>query len=142
MSYEVEKHWVHNGYECVVICGRHRCGYVGITREHPLYGVGYGEKSKVLQDKLEWLKTQDIGKRGVIPCFAWDGESVSPEIYFNVHGSITFAGGEGKYPVNSDRWFYGFDCAHIDDNEPGGRSLEYCVSECESLADQLASVLP
>lgn len=139
MSYEVEKHWFRNGYECVVIYWKyHRCGYVGITNEHPLYGVDYSATCEVLQNKLEWLKRQETGKRGIIPCFTWDGESVSPEIYFNVHGGITFSGGEGKYPVKSDRWFYGFDCGHCDDHEPGGRSLEYCVAECESLADQLA----
>lgn len=39
------------------------------------------------------------------------------EAYFSCHGGITFAdGGENSnYPIESDLWWFGFDCAHCDD---------------------------
>jgi hypothetical protein len=141
-EYRIEKQWEHAGCQCVVIVVQlgHRCGYVGIDKTHPLYGVEYYENPEVLQRHLERLKTQPTGERGALSIFCWDGESVSPEMLFNVHGSITYSGGGDGYPVESDRWFYGFDCAHNGDDEIGGRSLEYCMQECESLAEQLLGI--
>ncbi len=39
------------------------------------------------------------------------------ETYFDVHGGLTYAGGgkNGDYPVESDLWWLGFDCAHYND---------------------------
>lgn len=38
--YIVEREFEHVGYKCVVIFGNmaHRCGYVGIPKNHTLYG--------------------------------------------------------------------------------------------------------
>jgi len=62
-----------------------------------------------------------------------------------VHGGLSFSGGDGKYPVEDDKWWFGFDCAHYGDktnltNEPYDveRTLEYVENECESLAKQLS----
>lgn len=150
-TFIVEKEWDHNSLKCVIIniyhgyhssCmpDTHRCGYVGVSRKHPLYGIEYSQKTKTLQSQSEWLKKQTIGKRDILSMMCWEGETVSPEIFFDVHGGLTFSGGNGKYPVESDLYFFGFDCAHAGDNEEGGRSLEYCISECESLADQLNGI--
>lgn len=41
--YIVEREFEHVGYKCVVtfnVMG-HRCGYVGIPKNHPLYGKEY-----------------------------------------------------------------------------------------------------
>jgi hypothetical protein len=80
----------------------------------------------------------------------------------DVHGGLTFADGGGKYPVASDLWFFGYDCGHYQDgrseeyvaeqmarypdkpfmwHDDDGvfRSVDYCMSECESLAKQLAA---
>lgn len=73
----------------------------------------------------------------------------------DVHGGVTYSGGDEDYPVKSDGlWWFGFDCAHYGDAPavqcpiekefpvPGRvvRSLAYCKSECESLATQLAAL--
>jgi len=74
----------------------------------------------------------------------------SPELVFDVHGSVTYSGnGEGKYPVESNLWWFGFDCAHLGDASESTimwgfddgvfRSTKYCIKECERLADQIVS---
>lgn len=37
-------------------------------------------------------------------------------IDIDVHGGLTYAG-NGNYPVESDLWWIGFDCAHIGDSK-------------------------
>lgn len=59
---------------------------------------------------------------------------------FSVHGGITFSG--YLTSLNNDLYWFGFDCAHSNDKShwnPNGieRTLEYCVEECESLAQQI-----
>lgn len=167
--YVVEREFEHAGYKCVVIFGSigHRCGYVGIPKNHPLYGKDYS-------DYLE-IKKADVGDRevsGIFPllgaCLDED-ERICIEAYFQCHGGITFSDGgvNSDYPINSDLWWFGFDCGHagdkpdfeyaiekfpkhinelrirkqIDDLYPieGGivRTEEYVADECKKLAEQL-----
>ena len=105
--YSVEKVWSHNDNACVVIMTDmgHRCGYVGIPKEHPLFGAKYNEHSNFLEDTLDSIKDSPIGKRGIIPVFCWDGEKASPEIVFDVHGGLTYSGEGDKYPIKmKDVW--------------------------------------
>jgi len=161
MGFRVEKDWMHEGIRCVVIMMEmgYRCGYIGIDKTHCLYGVGYGERADVLQKYIDNLKESDVEKRGVVDVFCWDGEEVYPSILFNVHGGITYSG-KGDYLVKSDLWWFGYDCNHLGDAKDlseikdqaimemearcgfGGvvRTLEYCISECESLANQISAV--
>ena len=61
--YIVEREFEHAGYKCVVTFGAmgHRCGYVGIPKNHPLYGKDYS-------DHLE-IKKADVGDREVSGIF-------------------------------------------------------------------------
>lgn len=167
--YVVECEFEHAGYKCVVIFGSfgHRCGYVGIPKNHPLYGKDYS-------DYLE-IKKADVGDRevsGILPLLgAWldEDERIRIEAYFSCHGGITFAdGGENSnYPIESDLWWFGFDCAHCDDAKElelaykrfpkrrvsiakqiilardcpidglTVRTEEYVAEECKKLAEQL-----
>lgn len=134
-SYVVESDFVHEGLRCVVIFGSagHRCGYVGVPKGHPLFGKKYDDKFLDYAD----IREQEIGKRGVIPVICASpggGNKVSPDVYFNVHGSITYSGassGKNKaeevcyYPVKSDLWWWGFDAAHFDDAPDYKRALDY-----------------
>lgn len=154
MSYEIEKDWTtESGLRAVAILidMGHRCGYVGVGPDHPLHGKGHSEHVEALKQALEDAKQGEIGKRGVIPLLCNDGETASMDIVFDVHGGVTYAGGgeKSEYPVNSDLWWIGFDCAHSGDgslnpvmSSLGGpvRSLEYVADECESLAKQIASI--
>ena len=167
--YIVEREFEHAGYKCVVtfnVMG-HRCGYVGIPKNHSLYGKKYS-------DYLE-IKKKDIGDReisGIFPLmFACldDDERIRIEAYFQCHGGITFAGGgeNSKYPIESDLWWFGFDCGHAGDKADLNyamqkfpnrkeeyrtrllienkylieydviRTEEYVAEECKKLAEQL-----
>mgnify|MGYP000849681354 FL=1 len=116
-DFHVEKDWTTRaGLRAVVIYKDSmgfRCGYVGVPKEHPLHGKSY------------------------------------EDVYYNdfyVHGVITYSGCE-QYPVeHNGLWCFGYDCAHLGDATAFAgysgevlRSLEYCVDQCESLADQLVS---
>lgn len=167
--YIVERQFNYKGYECVVVLQRlgHRCGYVGIPESHPLYRKEY-------TDYLE-IKKEDLGDRKVSGIFQLlaacidKDERIRIEAYFQCHGGITYSGG-GKntsYPVESDLWWFGFDCGHAGDKPDfdaifakftGGmkdmillkelsdefpmdgdivRSKQYVSDECKKLAEQL-----
>lgn len=164
--YKVEIDFNHSGCRCVVIGQEagHRCGYVGIDKNNLLYNCDYGDNNSLL--KMSDLEDENIGKRGVIPLLSMsmneERESVSPDCYFNVHGSITYSEGgtNSEYPINSDLWWFGFDCAHCGDardvnlmndkykeiyesmpdlrDDGVVRTTEYCIEECKSLAEQLS----
>lgn len=123
--YIVEADFIHNGLRCVVVMTNmgHRCGYVGVTKDHPLFSNSY------------------------------------TSLDFDVHGGLTYSGGgeNSKYPVESDLWWFGYDCAHFGDGKDLNyvseelkkhmfmfvdesetiRTLDYCIEECKSLANQL-----
>ena len=93
----------------------HHCGYVGVPPQHPAHGKGYDDE--LLYD-------------------------------IRVHGGLTYA---DKPPLqdNSSFWALGYDCAHLGDKIPGMpfgcddgvfRGLDYCIDQCESLAQQLADL--
>ena len=68
--YIVEREFEHAGYKCVVTFGAmgHRCGYVGIPKNHALYGKGY-------DDYLE-IKKSDIGDREISGIFPGSQSSI------------------------------------------------------------------
>lgn len=138
MKFPIKKDWTTRaGLRAVIVMnslGFH-CGYVGVPPGHPLHGVDYWQTSPALGD--------------------------TPGSVFEAHGGITFAGnGKGEYPVKSDLWWFGYDCGHAGDSPspeliaemeaeyPGQpfmwspaegvfRDLDYCTTQCESLAKQI-----
>ena len=170
MAFIVEREFEHVGYKCVVIFGDtgYRCGYVGVPKEHPLYGKNYSDHLNIDKEELDGM---ELGKRGVMSLMAYacnDSDNVPLEIYFDVHGSLTYAGGQNsKYPIESDLWWFGFDCIHAGDGKDLGlaykvfpesrksiavsmeaerkfpilggevRTCEYVENECKRLAEQL-----
>jgi hypothetical protein len=151
--YQVEKDWTTEaGLRAVVIMGSmgHRCGYVGVPVGHPLHGVTYHDNTPALDPPAE---DEPVGNRGVLSVLCASERMQSPEIAFDVHGSLTYSGGNGDYPVASDLWWFGYDCGHAGDaRDPDSeigqrypawegvfRSLDYCVGECESLARQIVA---
>lgn len=147
------------------------CGYVGVPESHPLYGVPYNKPHESTTRLWEKVKEGEIGKRGTIPVFCLgfsnEDELPSPEIIFDVHGSLTFSGFCHKdsknesnicHTGNDNPYWFGFDCSHAWDISPAidarmreyvpdrdfprlpnteYRNLAYVTSEVESLARQL-----
>ncbi len=122
MEHIVEREFEHAGYKCVVVFTimGHRCGYVGVPKESKLYGKNYTDKLNV---KMEEMYGKTLGKRGIIPwfcaCFDDKEERVGLDLYFDVHGGLTYSGGgkNSKYPIESDLWWFGFDCIHAGDRK-------------------------
>ncbi len=168
----IESEFIHEGLKCIVIFTSygHRCGYVSVEENSPLFGIGYSDDLNK-PELLKELKQTTIGKRGIIPLFCWDGESTTPGVLFNVHGGITYSDKAENYPIeNNKSWWFGFDCAHCDDakdweylksNFPNEvwkpiweiekrfpnkksnnviRSKEYAEQECKNLAEQIKCV--
>jgi hypothetical protein len=124
----------------------HRCGYVEVPSGHPLYGLSYSQPTRHL--RLD--RDMTLGKRSPFLLLtggvgALDGDDLrrSPDVVFDVHGGVTYSGGRDGYPAEGDGWWFGFDCAHMNDGVPGlwdhgpVRTTEYVTIECESLAEQI-----
>lgn len=131
-EYKVESDFMYEGYRCVVVFQYmgHRCGYVGVKKGRPLYGKEY---SDYLDIKKSELDAEPIGKRGImsIICSAFDEDDrVRMDCYFNTHGGLTYSGGNEKYPVKSNLWWLGFDCAHCDDSIDIDSLKKYFGEDC------------
>lgn len=132
------------------------CGYVGVTAEHPLYGIAHNECAK----KPQCTPTDD----GYFDC-----DHTTQQI-LEVHGGLTFSGpckqtedparGVCHVPAPGepvDVWWLGYDCGHYLDVQPGlnalsrslggsggvfsagsYKTLTYVQAECATLCDQLA----
>jgi hypothetical protein len=149
--YVVEKHWTTKaGLLAVVIMGslNHRCGYVAVESTSKLFGASYHDQiPEITKDMAD---NTTLGNKPAILLLcasagADDDNSVrrSLDIVINVHRCLTYSSESvgSSYPVKTSEpaWWFGYDCGHYGDNEPGGQSLEYCIAECESLATQLAA---
>lgn len=159
MSYTVERDWVTaSGLRAVcIICDlergpHHRCGYVGVPADHPLFGKGYSEQLPAITQ--EQANTSVIGNKSPLLLLTAgvgaDAEGEvrrSLDVVIDVHGGLTYGAGNGKYPVEAPLWWFGFDCSHAGDgeitpdlrwpNHDPVRSLCYVEKECERLAAQL-----
>ena len=120
--YIVESNFKYKGYQCITTFGDmgHRCGYVGLPKDHPLYGMRYDDKLNVTYNDIE---SNSMGKRSPIQIFSLIGsepeDKISLSFYFDVHGGITYVDGgkDSKYPIESDLWWLGFDCGHAGDGK-------------------------
>lgn len=166
MAFIVEREEEREGYKLVATFGDMgcRCGYVGVPETHPLYGLDYSDPlPEGLKQRGEDVLKEPVGKRGPIDIMcAAIGGNMKVGFIFDVHGSITYSGGD-SYPVqNPDNkwWFFGFDCGHYGDLkdteacerynlrkptfffEDYGevRTLDYVWDECLSLYNQLKAV--
>lgn len=142
--HKIEYSKMYKGMPVVVLFAEgynpHRCGYVGVNNNHKLYGLDYRDKIYMGKD---WIANREIGDRGVLSlfCFALndDKENIPLDVLFEVHGGLTFSSGRDgwkDYPILSDFWFFGFDCAHSDDTLSKW-SFRRVWNETRKLADQI-----
>lgn len=59
----VEKDFEVLGYRCVIVGQRagHRCGYIGVPKEHKLYGLNYSEVHDAYNIEVHWGLTYSEG---------------------------------------------------------------------------------
>lgn len=126
------------------------CGYVGVGKKHPLYGVHYNDYVPIPPNFSEREFTD---RSPVLPLFTLDHDryeqgEVSLDVAIDVHGGITYAG-RAYWDEASPLWWFGFDCAHSTDLAPKYyklvpyvgmvyRTFEYAQQETLKLATQLA----
>ena len=119
----IESDFEYIGYRCVTTFTDmgFRCGYVGISEGHPLYGKH--NDSQIMVTMKEFLDDEEmnkIGNRGVWTLLGLPSDEedrVRLGSYFMVHGGITYASGgkDSHHPIDSDLWWLGFDCGHYRD---------------------------
>jgi hypothetical protein len=111
----LEKKWVYKGLKCAVIFVRqsHRCGYVGLKKDHPYYGKDYDE---IDVDVHGGLTFGDFG----------DDKFLDKDLYWLGFDCAHL----GDKTLGS---------SFADDNERFW-TLEEVVKETEKLADQLAKI--
>lgn len=140
------------GLPCLIVRNRAGalCGYVGVPKAHPWFGVDY----------------DSVTPHGKAPEIDEHGCRVNDD-WVRVHGGLTFAdrcqpraGDEGRgvchvvQPGEDDEiWWLGFDCAHSGDWSPAHQALtgspifacghyeeyrttDYVKTECALLAQQ------
>ena len=125
--YKVESDFIYKNYRCVVVFSDmgYRCGYVGVKPGHLLYKKEFTDYLDISKSELDG---EEIGNRGIIPLVfaAFDNdERIRIDSYFDVHGGLTYSGGNEKYPIESDLWWFGFDCAHYGDGKDIDLMEEY-----------------
>ncbi len=124
----------------------HHCGYVEVPEGHPLYQIEYSSTVK----GLNLTEDTEIGKRSLfVTLVSSDLENVRPDLYFDVHGGLTFSGYLDVVDPELEGFWYGFDCNHYGDLPYGGadypregtfKDAAYVEAECRSLSKQLAAV--
>lgn len=135
----VESDFIHEGLRCVVVftCMGHRCGYIGVTKENLLYQKDYSDIDEDLEvhggitysgsdenypvttnDKLWWF--------GFDTAHYMDGKDIDLALKYELLNEKTYG-----ILKESDKYF---------GNDGVARSLEYCIDECKSLAEQLSEV--
>ena len=80
IKFVIEKDFVVNGYRCVItgnILG-HRCGYIEIPKNHPLYGKYYSIIDEVIDIHGGYISVEsEIGKGSVF-------RIIMPNRYYNI----------------------------------------------------------
>lgn len=145
------------GYRAVILrhpMFGHLCGYVELPLGHILGGVDYSDHHESLRLYYDSKggDEQPIGQRGILELFnaalkRHDTPDIhTPALVIDVHGSITYSGGDTDYPIPADAgtWWFGFDCNHYGDRDEITReplwTYAMVANECEKLAQQLKEV--
>jgi hypothetical protein len=130
------------------------CGYVGVPKEHPWFGKSYNDTIEPTKDMLGPRDSQDFGPIDLL-CAVFSNKDIEKEMpigmAMRIHGGLTYADDRAPYSKPDGLWWFGFDCAHAGDLIPSFaeedrsaargdvyRDQAYVVSECQSLAAQLA----
>ena len=162
-----------HGYRCVI--SRNKSlkslnGYVGIPATHPLFGTETAEHNECLALlKARRLNSPPMEHEGIYVMLGMlvgsDDVLSTPSGAFIVHGGLSYSNMKCPPDFQDDNlWYFGFDCGHAWDFQPGMaellfrlsdplymeemeesagqvyRNMDYVRDEVMSLADQLHSL--
>jgi hypothetical protein len=115
-----------DGLPCVMRRNGHDawCGYVGVGREHPLFGLPYSHPLKLPGSWFEGRTLdQGIGPMDVFIHMLSGAKSIDDNtpisLAFHVHGGCNYASDHVPDSEPDGRWWFGFDCSHAGDLSPG-----------------------
>lgn len=159
--WELEKNresFTNGNHECVVKRNSMGvlCGYVNVGKEHPLFGLEYGDYVKVSPEIIA-TKRIDMSKIDIISLICHDKDRIKNNelpisLLLSVHGGITWASDNVPNEDSDGNWWFGFDCGHAGDLIPSFadmhilddlfgesvyRDMEYVKNECIQLCNQL-----
>lgn len=132
----IENTFTYKGYKCVVIFQAlcHRCGYVGITKDHSLYGLDYDEIPVICHGGVTYTSPTLFGHENETDIF-WIGFDCA---HYN----------DGK-DYEAGRKYFADDTALIESMTRWGeldkqypydqevRTQEYVEEQCRQIVDQL-----
>lgn len=122
------------------------CGYVGVARGHPLFGLPTNRMLKLPSNwydgrrGLEGASSLDFFLHALTgPANIEDGCPIS--LALQVHGGVNYA----KNRVDTeetDRWWFGFDCGHAGDYLPTGEHLDDIMREMvQSMPEEVRGIM-
>lgn len=139
------------------------CGYVGIPKSHPWFGLSYGDE--VYVPNRGELQFSEIGSpiAYLIEVLkpAPKADMVNIDVLLDAHGGITWSGDHKPRHYPDGLWWFGFDCSHAWDTSPQDmirafvdpydspwrlrgdsvyRDHKYVRSQCFKLASQLSDI--
>lgn len=149
---KIEKQWkTKQGYYATVLlynpdrCYERRCGYVGIPKEHPLYGIDYHQQADCIkQEQVDSVKIRDKSLILMLTATCSSDKEFetirrSPDILIDCHGGLTYSRDRIHSVDIPDTWWFGFDCGHYGDSLDKC-SVAFCTEQCESISEQLANI--
>lgn len=106
-------YWVECGLHCLILRQKllHLCGYVGVEKDHPLWGYNYQDPMPppIIPEQRTPLSIKS--RRCVL-----NDDDIFGGSDLNAHGGITLTDTiDDSIP---DVWWIGFDCAHLWDMCP------------------------
>lgn len=163
-----KRQWVdeETGLPCLIVRnpGGALCGYVGVSKGHPMFEKEYNERISVPDRNAVAIGANPNWIALFSEAFHDDDGTVSASLFFDVHGGLTFADHCCPHPTDEGRgichvveagdddnvWWLGFDCAHSGDLSPKYdgrgrwgkeyRDIGYVTEQCQTLARQLKAV--
>jgi len=100
------------------------CGYVGVSAEHPLFGLPTNHPLKLPPSWFEGRQLdQGLGPMDLFIHALSGAKSMDDacpiSLAFHVHGGVTYDGDHVPDHKPDGRWWFGFDCGHAGDYAPG-----------------------
>lgn len=128
------------------------CGYVGIPRGHPFFGLSFSDRVPVNRGTI--LVKDQSPMALFIEAFHKEDGHVALDILLDCPGGVTW--GANHVPLGGGLpgyWYLGFDCSHYNDLSPKDmvqgliedmswrsgtyRDYDFTLAACRKLAEQL-----